>query len=601
MQKGDKMKKEYLNMNANEIRKALITSGEKYNSSGAKHCLCDIACLFVAAAFLLSSEDVRNKDIFRKEAYIAFLKNNRNVHIKAWNMIDCITKGANTNINNKIRVLKGGSYKIASYYLENYKLQDIRGASALLTYVEESVIPTIISDKFIPECIIYSGGGNIFAIVPEECDDKFALELEEKAREILISANIAFNLSKPQPLKDFFNKNYKSKMFDIERRLDERKKLKVFIPESPKTDLGLTLKIDGLDANNPNKQICIGKCFDEINECEPFRECDSCKRRRALYVDKYYRKDDAEVTGLCASCLHKREVGRRVKSKFHDLFTKYNKKEPRLCSELSDIDKEHIAIIYGDGNNIGGVIERFQHITDMMEFSRNIKEIVEKIVFTAMKEVNIDKFEVVGLGGDDIFIILEGKKAISYATKLIELYNKEFKNYIGKDSSQKSTLSVGIAISETKMPIQILLEEAEIQLKRAKEVAKQQGKNDDGSLSYIILNAFKDDESSRDLGQDKVKNTLLPYTHKIATDVLKFAEKMKKVDNSRLRNILDAFENAQSTKEANLYLEYMNAKHEENVDLDEIDSYELYGGYYYRGGTYYYIWRDLIYLLKFCE
>lgn len=603
------MKKEYQDMNANEIREELITTGEKYGSTGSKFCLCDIACLFVVAAFLLSSEDVSNKDSFRKDAYIAFLEKNRDVHLKAWSMIDCLTNNIDTDIDTNIRVLKGGSYKIASYYLENYKLQDIRGASALLTYVEELVIPKIISEKFIPECIIYSGGGNIFAILPEECHDSFALELEEKAREILISANIAFNLSEPQPLKNFFNKNYKSKMSGIERQLDERKKLKVFIPESPKTDLDLTFKIDGLNTINLNEEVGKGKWFNEIDECEPTWECDYCKRRMALYADENNPKKEAGVTRLCASCLHKRVVGKRVKPKFNDLFMKYNKKELSPCYELSDIDNDEIAIIYGDGNNIGGVIEGFDYITQMMEFSRNIKNIVEKIVFTAMNEVNIDKIEVVGLGGDDIFVILQGKKAIKYAIKLIELYNEEFENYISKDSSQKSTLSVGIAIAQTKMPIQILLEEAEDQLKRAKKVAKQQGDNDKGSLSYTILNAFKDNEASSDLGQVKVKDSLLPYTHKIATQVLELADKMRSVDKTRLRNILDAFERAQSTKEANLYLEYMNAKFKEEVTkevtkevtLDKIDSYEVVGGYYFKNGTYHYIWRDLIYLLEYYE
>ena len=56
-----------------------------------------------------------------------------------------------------------------------------------------------------------------------------------------------------------------------------------------------------------------------------------------------------------------------------------------------------------------GVIQQLTKITQMMQFSRNVKKIAEEIVFKAMGEYGIDKFEVVGLGGDDIFIIIPEK------------------------------------------------------------------------------------------------------------------------------------------------------------------------------------------------
>ena len=46
--------------------------------------------------------------------------------------------------SSKIVLLKGGSYKIKQYYLEDNVPRDIRGASMNLAYVEEKVIPNYI-------------------------------------------------------------------------------------------------------------------------------------------------------------------------------------------------------------------------------------------------------------------------------------------------------------------------------------------------------------------------------------------------------------------------------------------------------------------------
>ncbi|NLK70421.1 MAG: hypothetical protein GX286_03145, partial [Clostridiales bacterium] len=208
------------------------------------------------------------------------------------------------------------------------------------------------------------------------------------------------------------------------------------------------------------------------------------------------------------------------------------------------------------------------------------------------------------LGGDDIFIIIPGKKAIQYAVTLIDLYNKESAETLSEDKTQKSTLSVGVAIGKTKMPINILLEVAKGELKKAKHLSKQQ-KDDCGSLSYVIMDSYVADEA---LGEKNgVKNTLLPFSHDVACKVLNFVKEIKttgEYGKTKIQNILDAFENAESIEEANLYLEYMNAKRKKNekaIELKNIDPYEICGGYYKKGNVYYYIWRDILDLLEFTE
>ncbi len=582
-------------MSADEIREYL-TSDEKTDSiymqcDGISHKLCDIASLFVAAAYISCGEN-SEKESLRKNAYLTLLSEDRTAFSEAWRLIDLLTNNIPYESPVSIRILKGGSYKIKNYYLENYLLNDIRGASALLTHVEEDIIPAMISDKYIPECIVYSGGGNIFAIVPESCDEAFALELETRGKELLISADIAYYVSEKLPFSDIFGENYKKKMAEIENSLNERKKLIVNCSAESKTSF--LDKSISVTADTEEESFNAPVTAKEVSNRSI---CSACGKRIA-----FYSVGDKK---LCASCLHKRSVGSAAKrSRYIKLYNKYNSVPAQMVTSLSDIkDSEgYIAIIYGDGNNMGGVIQNFRKITQMMEFSRDVKTITAKAAFEAMSEHKITKFEVAGLGGDDIFVIVEGKKAIRFTISLIKKYNKQFEKYKSQDNV--STLSAGIAIAKCETPIQVVLEKAENELQKAKSIAKQKQDNC-GSLSFVIIDTFDGGNSIYAKKDDEVINTMLPYYTDTAEDIVAFAGKMKsKNRKTGLRNILDAFESAESTEEAELFLRYMNAKEkkaENRIELSDICGYEKSVGYYIGNGRRYYIWNDLMTILDFIE
>ncbi len=582
-------------LSADKIRSYLNSdaSAEIYKPS---YKTCDVASLFVAAAFI-TENGISDKAEFRKNAYMAFLSENRSEFTEAWSLIDYMLTDANPcNCTAKIRVLKGSSYKIKNYYLENFLLKDIRGASVLLTHVEETVIPDMISDRFIPECIVYCGGGNILAILPESCDENFALELEATAKKLLVSADVAYYISEPMDLTVLFGIDYENKMREIENKLNNRKKLIINNSAEDRSEY-----FDGtiLIGDGDEKYYAAITADEQDKGCV----CDACGKRRA-----YYEVQVTEGTHkLCASCLHKRCVGEVSKrSKYSKLYKKYTGNEPAknihtledITGQKEDTAEKYISIVYGDGNNMGGIIHKFKKITEMMEFSRDVKTITEKAAFEAMGECGIDRFEVVGLGGDDIFVIVEGKKAVAFTIKLIEKYNEQFR---GK-YAETSTLSAGIAIAKHRIPIQVVLEKAEDELSRAKDIAKKK-KDNCGSLSFVILDSF-DGGDSLSAADDSVARTMLPYYTDAAKDILGFAQKMKdKKLTTKLRNIQEAFENAESPEEANLFLSYMNAKEKESkrIFLPDISGYTTNGGYYMNEDGRCYIWNDLLSLMEFCD
>jgi CRISPR-associated protein Cmr2 len=123
--------------------------------------------------------------------------------------------------NNRIGLVYGGATKIKQYVFEASKLQDIRGASALLDSINLVDLPAFfntrpketlrsqfdrarqwlvdnfdsetetpsLSDALIPELIIYSTGGNILAFCPEAYVDDLANAIEKRYTTETLTAN----------------------------------------------------------------------------------------------------------------------------------------------------------------------------------------------------------------------------------------------------------------------------------------------------------------------------------------------------------------------------------------------------------------------------
>lgn len=490
--------------------------------------------------------------------------------------------------DNSIMLLKGGSYKIKSYYLETNNLSEIRGASMNLAYVEDIVIQNMIADSYDKSCIIYNGGGNIFCILPSAADESFALRLEEEAQKYLVSASTAYVVM--EATWDDIENNYKDTMRRLEEKLADRKKLKIAVDLEAKSTF-----FEGKSIPWENESF-------EIN-AKPYEgesTCDSCKVRQAYYLQG--------KRTICASCLHKYVIGTAAKSKYDDEYKLYTGQAPEKINDISSIDREHIAVVYGDGNNMGQIIQNFTNITKMMEFSDKVKATANKAVFTAMKQTGIKRFEVVGLGGDDVFVIVSGKIAMSFAVNLMNNYNEEFKRAEEElktnNNPYKSTMSVGVCIAKNNTPIRIMLEAAEDKLAEAKELSKRDNLkgHDTGTIAYAILD---DPTQNSENMKNKfgAKMTLQPFSYKAACNVLSEVNASVRDRKTRIRNLYDAFMNADTAEEAMLFYKYQNAKSKKDrIRLPQIDGWIAKDGLYTdEEGNLAFIWKDLIELFGFAD
>ena len=505
---------------------------------------------------------------------------------------------ANSPAYPKLKLLKGGAYSIKQYYLENNKLDDIRGASALLAYTEETVIPDFIGARFPKDCIIYNGGGNVFCLLPYETEDDFALETEREAEKYLISAKIAFVMQDSDI--GSIEQHYADTIRALEAVLNERRKLKLSI---------------ALNRENPffaDKFIpWHGKLsFPKSAVSKKGGICELCKTRIAAY-----RAYDTE---LCSGCLNKKTVGREMKHiGFVNSYEQFIKAHPSLNgvslpitppSSLSDIDSEHIAVVYGDGNNMGQLISNIKDITGMMEFSDSVKGSTKHAVYLSMAELGIDKFEIVGLGGDDMFLIVPADKAFELAVRIIEEYNS---------FNKSSTMSVGICIAKYNMPIRIMLECAEDKLAEAKDIAKLDRVHgcDCGTIGFAVIDNYTQDEESPK-NRFGALMSAAPYNSKAARELIDFIKRLKRLktakgaqlfSSSRLRSVYDAYQYADCMDECELFAQYSFAKNGELLGkylpnlygYTKLNNSGLYRRNFADSDEGLVIWRDILELYKY--
>lgn len=480
----------------------------------------------------------------------------------------------------QVRALKGGTYKIKGYYMENDELQDIRGASTLISEVQNTLLPNCLRKLIGFDSILYHGGGNLFALLPADVSEDIAQELEKTADSVLITANSAYDLSEPFSLIDFLGEKYNTKTAELENKLNERKKMKLVFDPKPETAfLGQTLLDGQLTASlNSGKSTY----------------CQKCKKRLAGYT----RKEKA----LCGGCLHKVYAGESQKLRYLLDYAKQTGIQVKPPAVFKDIGREHIAFFYADGNNMGGIIQRFHNIAEMIGFSDFVKDTIPQIVYESLAECRIDSPEIVALGGDDIFLIIPAEKSVAFAVKLIEKYKKVFSKQF---PDSESTLSVGFSIVKPNTPIKVALEVAEEELDAAKQLVRANN-DEDGSLSFRVLQTYEGAVSKRG------KETLIPYSLTAAKKLLDYTAFLRRIQDintikTRLQNLNQAFHDAACREEANLFLEYTNAKERElnkRLTLPDLDGYKLSDGYYSRSGPYLkenegYLWNDLLYLLEF--
>ncbi|ADL70083.1 haloacid dehalogenase [Thermoanaerobacterium thermosaccharolyticum] len=546
----------------------------------------DAATLAVCFAYAMD-----NSNDVRLEMYHHFFEIEKsqsesiNTALKMVDMLALGGKFEDSIRNADIKIIKGGVYKTKKYIVENNDIKCLRGSSYLLDNINRVRIPDYFKRRFIPESIIYCGGGNVFAVVPDN-DIDIDYDLERLYEDVTITAQSAF-ISYKTTLKDLLN-DYKEVIRDCEEMLEDRKKLKLYLNVDP--------NCGDINKGIEDKDMVINEIMHKPIESGAKLICKFCNLRDAHYT---IQTSEGEK-GVCLSCLHKIEAGTHAKSGFHEDFQRmhlkkfgqgqYGGKKVQGLDEIGAFKNNgYMALIYGDGNNFGNIIKNIKNVYEMMYFSRKAESSAFKATLEAIRkgyeaEGEEIPFEVIELGGDDIFIITPAKSSLIMASKLIETFDKEFQNKSDINKSTNVTMSIGVAISKYSTPIRNMFELANKLLKKAKSYSKKMD-NKIGTVSFAVLESNMYLELDRDKGSnyDFIHQGILNYTWIDMTKLINLVLKMKESKKMMKNHIYKLRDAASMMLPLEFKLFYMYDRSRSNIEDIEKGLVEIANGCFEEG------------------
>lgn len=475
------------------------------------------------------------------------------------------------------------------------------------------------------ECIIYANGGEVLAFAPLRLAASLAEAIEcLYTRETLIANSVAvwrscsllelrFGLRPLEFWADDFGAVANGSLKELLRDYYGES----FFSRSRKTfgEVAAALALEKLRRREGNRvDERVPKPVPHLETIPYARRCQSCERRNAVVE----RRFEGEAVGdwLCEPCARKRVFGQRAKkedrkqtwwfenagSSWEPLgakawsghFEEWLEEEKHSVlkqtyyaqtdraeapDDLGDIaaasePEGFIGVIYADGNNMGALLEELKTPADYQEFAEVVYRETKNATFTALAkhlrphqrgEEWLHPFEVLSIGGDDVFLIVPGHAALPVAVTIAEEAEKALSGYpitrgaegyewrrvhrIQVPNSRESTvqskvsLSSGVVIADQHTPVFFLRRLVEELLKSAKAKAKAKRLRDKGyygaTVDFLVLKSTAmiatniHDFRRSALKRNNLHLTAKPYTVPELYALLEAVKRLKREDFPR--------------------------------------------------------------------
>jgi len=551
---------------------------------------------------------------------------------------------ATPDAKNPIALVYGGATNIKGYVFEAPKLPEIRGASALLNWVNVQGVAQIwhrhlggqLHDPaLVEQCIIYASGGSFLAFAPAVLAQDMATAVERCYTEQTLTANSAAVQHSFGLLELRFGRgplHYWVENFLTDCQNDERREvlLQYYYPpegiDSAATD-DEALRRRFLNRKSFGELVTVlatmfNRRRDERAshgeprslphfELNPWAlKCQSSDVRPAIVAARV--GSDSRV--LSEPSARKLAAGRAVKgARVGDQLeetlepwtvpadlearsweqrweqflasavaseTRYAKalgeRKAEPASDVGEIGEDscrYIGLIYADGNDIGRLMATLDSTTIYQQVSQALTDVAQHAVFSALAEhlqpisvynkqqarnVLVHPFEILAIGGDDLFIVVPGNRAFDIALSVARSFEQELTKrfadlglamgsattlngrYAGSNPEARALrlsvptvgLSAGVLIAQENAPFFFLRDLVEQLLKQAKQLAKGHAAALDkdkqpkpryfgGAVDFMVLKsttmvtdkigAFRD-AALNDHKESKRRLTARPYT-----------------------------------------------------------------------------------------
>lgn len=340
--------------------------------------------------------------------------------------------------------------RIKEYIFATNRLKEIRGASTLLSELNEKQKLEEIIKPICEHKIVYSAGGGAAVLVPDkQAAEQVVEEVERWFVENAASATITGAVHGPLPPN--YEENFGEQMKVAGKQLRSVKSQKAAL---------FTLPV------------------------EPYlRLCDSCGRYIAVA-----QASDGSENWLCASCGIKREKGNEAA--YHSKFLEWIRgqtdsrghgvgtQRPDDLDAIGQVARppNYVGFIVADGNKMGDTLYRLKRVAEYEEYAERLKNAMEQeVTFAALhecskpRERNIMPFEILLIGGDDVRLVTAADIAIPFALKLAEKFEQRVTELNRGSQMEEATLAAGVVLARADFPLPALQELAEELLKSAKQ------------------------------------------------------------------------------------------------------------------------------------
>jgi CRISPR-associated protein Cmr2 len=473
----------------------------------------------------------------------------------------------------QVALISGGATKIKGYVFESARLPEIRGASALLDRINIQDVPLLWKKPppegvGCLDCIIYANGGEILAFAPTNQAAWLADEIERiYTQETLVAQSVAVWM--PFSLQQIRNGLLSG--VEIDRTI--AKQLMGYNPADNATFGSLVAPLALAKYRRREENLSSNRSIRQISHFETFpfaRRCSSCERRAAV-VNARVGKDDKPLCEPCArkrifGQLIKSEAAARTwwdgqgfawepesdaepAKSWATRFEEWLIKNPSLkqsyadepigevlkeldflkvANDLEEIGqisnpKGFIGVIYADGNNMGQLLENLRTPMEYSGFAQAVYDANQDAVFESLArnlsvshikrkdtgEVLAHPFEILSIGGDDVFLLVPAHTALNIACDIAAKVEEKLAGHPLFDCAQsyvwnsaqrckgaipslqsRVSLSVGVVLVDAHVPIYYLEDLAGQLLKSAKrrtKYLKQEKNYYGGTIDYVAL------------------------------------------------------------------------------------------------------------------